>query len=55
MTVTELKMELVKRVDPRSEECLERLGYRVLDDGRTFFTRTYFGRRAKEMWKKLEC
>lgn len=51
--LTKLKMELVKELDPRSEECLDRLGYRVLEDGRTFFDRTYLGQYAKEIWSKL--
>lgn len=54
MNIHQIKMEMIADVNPASDECLERLGYKVLSDGRMFFDRTYLGQRAKDIWRKLD-
>lgn len=54
MNIHQIKMEMIADINPVSDECLERLGYKALSDGRMFFDRTYLGRLAKDIWRKLE-
>lgn len=52
-TIHDMRLELRKEIDPSSYECLERLGYIVLTDGRVFCDHTYMGRRARYFLNKL--
>lgn len=52
-TMHEERMKLREQIDPYSYECLERLGYIVLPDDRTFCDKSYMGKRASYYLNKL--
>lgn len=52
-TIHEMRLKLREGIDPSSYECLERLGYIVLTDGRIFCDHTFMGRQASYYLKKL--